>query len=57
MPKKFSFEHDWIKTHLDTFDVRVFPEVTRFIDIGIPSDYERAQALVPMMVQVGGRCA
>ena len=49
-PKKFSFEHDFLRYQLKTLDIRVFPNITQFIDIGIPLDYERAQIVVPQLL-------
>jgi D-glycero-alpha-D-manno-heptose 1-phosphate guanylyltransferase len=51
LPPKFSFEQDFLGKHVDTLDIRVFPEVAEFIDIGIPADYERAQTVVPAMME------
>lgn len=51
LPQKFSFEQDFLGKHVETLDIRVFPEVTEFIDIGIPADYERAQTVVPNMME------
>ncbi len=51
LPRKFSFEQDFLGRQVETLDIRVFPEVTEFIDIGIPSDYARAQTVVPNMME------
>lgn len=41
----FSFERDFLPTHLCSFPFEMVPVVGDFIDIGIPSDYEKAQLL------------
>ena len=51
LPPKFSFEQHFLGKHVETLDIRVFPEVAEFIDIGIPADYERAQTVVPAMME------
>jgi D-glycero-alpha-D-manno-heptose 1-phosphate guanylyltransferase len=51
LPERFSFEDDFLRRHIGTLDIRVFPEIGEFIDIGIPSDYARAQHVVPMMCE------
>jgi len=51
LPEKFSFEQDFLGRRVETLDIRVFPEVTEFIDIGIPADYARAQTVVPNMME------
>lgn len=51
LPEKFSFERDFLGVSLDALDVRVYPEVGEFIDIGVPQDYARAQTLIPHMFQ------
>ncbi|HEY2025284.1 sugar phosphate nucleotidyltransferase [Paraburkholderia sp.] len=51
LPKRFSFEDDFLRRHVDSLDIRVFPDITEFIDIGIPSDYARAQQVVPLMCE------
>ena len=43
LPKKFSFEADFIPKHLDKEVVRYLEFEGYFIDIGIPDDYTRAQ--------------
>ena len=53
LPGKFSFEQDFLGEQVDELDIRVFPEVTEFIDIGVPADYARAQTVVPLMVEAG----
>jgi D-glycero-alpha-D-manno-heptose 1-phosphate guanylyltransferase len=51
LPQKFSFEQDFLGARFATLDIRVYPEVTEFIDIGIPTDYARAQTVVPNMLE------
>jgi D-glycero-alpha-D-manno-heptose 1-phosphate guanylyltransferase len=49
-PRRFSFEMDFLNVQIERLDIRVFPEVTEFIDIGIPLDYVRAQKVVPRLL-------
>ncbi|CAD6524280.1 nucleotidyltransferase family protein [Paraburkholderia metrosideri] len=51
LPERFSYEDDFLRRQIGNLDMRVFPEITEFIDIGIPSDYERAQQVVPLMCE------
>lgn len=51
LPERFSFESDFLRHQVTSLDIRVFPEITKFIDIGIPSDYARAQQVVPLMLE------
>lgn len=51
LPKRFSFEDDFLRRQIASLDMRVFAEITEFIDIGIPSDYARAQHVVPLMCE------
>jgi len=51
LPAKFSFEQDFLGKQFASLDIRVYPEVTEFIDIGIPADYARAQTVVPDMLE------
>jgi D-glycero-alpha-D-manno-heptose 1-phosphate guanylyltransferase len=51
LPQRFSFEDDFLRRQIASLDIRVFPEITDFIDIGIPSDYARAQHVVPLMCE------
>ena len=53
LPVKFSFEQDFLAERVDALDIRVFPEVTAFIDIGVPADYRRAQTVIPSMLETG----
>ncbi|KVK92415.1 nucleotidyltransferase family protein [Burkholderia cepacia] len=46
----FSFERDLLGAHLDRMRVMAFDCVSRFIDIGVPEDYARAQTEVPDMI-------
>lgn len=43
MPKKFSFEMDFLQCKLEAVWVSAFMTDGYFIDIGIPADYQRAQ--------------
>ncbi|WP_260433515.1 sugar phosphate nucleotidyltransferase [Burkholderia sp. Bp8998] len=52
-PEKFSFEQAFLSERVAELDIRVFPEVTEFIDIGVPADYARAQAVIPLMLEAG----
>jgi D-glycero-alpha-D-manno-heptose 1-phosphate guanylyltransferase len=40
---KFSFEKDYLELFLNTLNIKGIVQDAYFIDIGIPSDYERAQ--------------
>ena len=51
LPERFSFEADFLRPQVASLDIRVFPEIEEFIDIGIPSDYARAQHVVPLMLE------
>lgn len=51
LPERFSFEDDFLRRQITSLDIRVFPEIKEFIDIGIPSDYARAQQMVPLMCE------
>ena len=51
LPAKFSFEQEFLSEQVSTLDIRVFPQVTEFIDIGIPTDYVRAQTIIPLMLE------
>jgi D-glycero-alpha-D-manno-heptose 1-phosphate guanylyltransferase len=55
LPDRFSFEQDFLARHVSLLDMRVFPDVTEFIDIGIPQDYARAQTVIPRMLETHGR--
>ncbi|HDR8911063.1 TPA: nucleotidyltransferase family protein [Burkholderia multivorans] len=46
----FSFERDLLGAHLNRMHVIAFDCVSRFIDIGVPEDYARAQTEVPDMI-------
>lgn len=52
LPERFSFERDFLETSLQTVDMRVYPEVKAFIDIGVPQDYARAQTFIPQLFQI-----
>ncbi|WP_231110458.1 sugar phosphate nucleotidyltransferase [Burkholderia territorii] len=53
LPEKFSFEQAFLSERVAELDIRVFPEVTEFIDIGVPDDYARAQTVIPLMLEAG----
>jgi len=42
-PKRFSFEKDFLEKHTDTLKMYACPLEGYFIDIGIPTDYAKAQ--------------
>ena len=52
MPEAFSFERDFLGVHTPALRPAAFEHVEYFIDIGIPADYQRAQAEVPKMLKV-----
>ncbi len=43
LPKKFSFEHDFLEVYFRKLDIYGFIQDSYFIDIGIPDDFRRAQ--------------
>ncbi len=43
LPKKYSFEHDFLSARVQDFRIFAQEQDAYFIDIGIPADYERAQ--------------
>lgn len=43
LPDKFSFERDVLQACLDELEPLAFPGGSRFIDIGTPADFQRAQ--------------
>lgn len=45
LPRVFSFELDFLAAHVSELKPLAFPVEGMFIDIGVPADYERAQAL------------
>ncbi len=54
MPQAFSFETDFLAPHIDQLDVRAFPTDGWFIDIGVPTDYDRAQTELPRALSRAG---
>lgn len=42
LPEKFSFENDVLYSHTDDLSIYGCPQDSYFIDIGIPSDFEKA---------------
>jgi D-glycero-alpha-D-manno-heptose 1-phosphate guanylyltransferase len=45
MPAAFSFERDFLAAHLDSLRPAAFCSGAQFIDIGVPEDFARAQAM------------
>jgi D-glycero-alpha-D-manno-heptose 1-phosphate guanylyltransferase len=43
LPEKFSFERDVLQARLNELEPLAFPCGSRFIDIGTPADFQRAQ--------------
>jgi D-glycero-alpha-D-manno-heptose 1-phosphate guanylyltransferase len=50
LPEKFSFETDFLTKYCSDLNILAYQDVTDFIDIGIPSDYQLAQTKIPSMV-------
>jgi D-glycero-alpha-D-manno-heptose 1-phosphate guanylyltransferase len=50
LPDAFSFEHDFLAPFADRLEIHAFIVDGWFIDIGIPEDYDRAQAELPAAV-------
>lgn len=50
LAERFSFEQDLLAERLHELDVRAWPHVLDFIDIGVPADYALAQHKVPAML-------
>lgn len=51
MPKKFSFERDFLIKYLDNIKMYAFKSGGYFIDIGIPTDYQKSQQEIPTIVK------
>lgn len=49
LPDKFSFEKDFMETHLNSLRIYGIIQEGYFIDIGIPVDYERSQTELPLI--------
>lgn len=47
LPRKFSFEKDLLERYLERLQIYALPLEGYFLDIGIPSDYARAQTELP----------
>jgi NDP-sugar pyrophosphorylase family protein len=45
LPSRFSFESDLLQKEVGALRPAVFPASGRFIDIGVPQDYARAQSM------------
>lgn len=54
MPKKFSFENDFMIKYINYLKLYGFISDAYFIDIGIPKDYERAQIELSAYMQNWG---
>lgn len=52
LPESFSFESDLLAPRLSTLDMRSFETQGRFIDIGVPEDYARAQTELRAMADL-----
>jgi len=50
MPEVFSLEHDLLQAHIKTLRPRAWITDAWFIDIGVPSDFDRAQIELPRVV-------
>lgn len=50
MPRKFSFELDFLMPHCDAIRPKAFHTDGYMIDIGIPEDFDRAQVELPTRV-------
>jgi len=50
LPKKFSFEADFLMQYVNKIKLNYFIAGDYFIDIGIPEDYEKAQIEIPKQV-------
>jgi D-glycero-alpha-D-manno-heptose 1-phosphate guanylyltransferase len=52
MPEKFSFEQDFVEPNLKKLAINGIIADAYFIDIGIPSDYEKAQTEIPNLENI-----
>lgn len=52
LPRKFSFETDFMEKHLESLKICAMQVSEYFIDIGIPSDYEKAKKELPTKVEL-----
>lgn len=52
VPEKFSFERDFLGVHVPQIEPAAYAPVHYFIDIGVPSDYIRAQREIPQRMDV-----
>lgn len=48
LPEKFSIEQDFFEKKLSSLNISAVDCVKNFIDIGVPSDYQLAQEVVPL---------
>lgn len=53
LPKKFSFEQELLTKHLHDLKICAMNSTGYFIDIGVPSDYERATQELPQIINAG----
>lgn len=51
LPAAFSLERDFLASHVSQLRPAYFSRVEYFIDIGVPDDYARAQAEVPVQLE------
>ena len=49
LPMQFSFEKDFLLPYVETLQPNAFVANDYFIDIGIPDDYARAKAELPIL--------
>ncbi len=52
MPRKFSFEEDFLQTRIEDLLPVAFPCGGVFIDIGVPESYREAQQLLPSLASI-----
>lgn len=52
LPEKFSIEQDFFERKIADLKIMAINCVQNFIDIGVPSDYELAQEVIPLWVPV-----
>jgi D-glycero-alpha-D-manno-heptose 1-phosphate guanylyltransferase len=50
LPRKFSWEHDFLESRVSTLRALAYECDVPFIDIGIPQAFEQAQTLIPEWV-------
>lgn len=52
LPRRFSFETDFMEKHLPTLKICAMRIAEYFIDIGIPADYEKAKKELPEKIKI-----